>query len=77
MLARQFPALGPSLRKLGQDHAVVADLQARIRTLVTTESDPVRLRTELDRLAAGLESHFAHEERTVVQALNALAPAPG
>ena len=76
MLARQFPALAPTLRKLGEDHAVVADLQAQIRTLVTTESDPARLRTELNRLATRLESHFDHEERTVVQALNALAPAP-
>jgi deazaflavin-dependent oxidoreductase (nitroreductase family) len=76
MLARQFPALAPALRELGEEHAVVAELQTQIRALVTTETDPTRLRTELNRLATRLESHFDHEERTVVQALNALAAAP-
>ncbi len=76
MLAARFPALAPALAKLGEEHAVVALLQEEIQRLVDEESDPARLRAELDRLASELEGHFAYEERTIVKALNALAPAP-
>ncbi|HET6288207.1 MAG TPA: nitroreductase/quinone reductase family protein [Amycolatopsis sp.] len=78
MLAQRFPALAPTLTKLGEDHVVVATLQKRIRELVEGyvhgESDPVRLRDDFDELAGKLEAHFAHEERTVVTALNVTAP---
>ncbi|RSN16531.1 nitroreductase family deazaflavin-dependent oxidoreductase [Streptomyces sp. WAC 05977] len=78
MLAQRFPALGPVLTQLGEDHVVVAGLQKRIRELVEGyvhgESDPVRLRDEFDALAGTLEAHFAHEERTVVAALNVTVP---
>ncbi|MFE6613588.1 nitroreductase/quinone reductase family protein [Amycolatopsis sp. NPDC057786] len=78
LLAQRFPALAPVLTKLGEDHVVVAGLQKRIRELVEGyvhgESDPVRLRDEFDALAGTLEAHFAHEERTVVAALNVTAP---
>ncbi|WP_340683562.1 nitroreductase/quinone reductase family protein [Amycolatopsis coloradensis] len=78
MLAQRFPALAPVLTELGEDHVVVADLQKRIRKLVEGyvhgESDPVRLRDEFDALAGTLEAHFAHEERTLVAALNVTAP---
>ncbi|AHH97146.1 nitroreductase/quinone reductase family protein [Kutzneria viridogrisea] len=76
MLADRFPELAPVLDELGEQHVVVARLQERIQQLVDTESDPDRLRAELDRLSAELEAHFDHEERTVVAALNALGPAP-
>jgi deazaflavin-dependent oxidoreductase (nitroreductase family) len=77
MLAAQFPALAPALTKLGDEHVVVARLQEEIQRLVDEETDPARLRTEFDRLASLLDTHFAYEEATIVQALNALAPAPG
>ncbi|WP_420807915.1 nitroreductase/quinone reductase family protein [Amycolatopsis antarctica] len=80
MLAQRFPALAPDLRRLGAEHAVVADLRERIGVLVESyvpgESDPVVLRGELERLADRLEAHFDYEERTVVTALNAVGPAP-
>ncbi|WP_405902504.1 nitroreductase/quinone reductase family protein [Streptomyces sp. NBC_00656] len=80
MLARQFPALAPALARLGEEHKVVARLQDDIQQLVDGfvpgESDPVRLRTDLEQLANQLESHFAYEEETIVTALNATAPAP-
>ncbi|MFC3449257.1 nitroreductase/quinone reductase family protein [Amycolatopsis speibonae] len=81
MLAQRFPALAPTLAKLGEDHVVVATLQKRIRELVEGyvhgESDPVSLREDFDALAGKLEAHFAYEERTVVAALNLTAPAYG
>ncbi|WP_037365231.1 nitroreductase/quinone reductase family protein [Amycolatopsis orientalis] len=79
-LAGQFPALAPVLQQLSGQHQEVARLQESIRELVDGfvpgESDPVRLRTELERLASELEAHFAFEEQAVVTALNATAAAP-
>jgi deazaflavin-dependent oxidoreductase (nitroreductase family) len=80
MLAKQFPALAPALVRLGEEHKVVARLQDDIQQLVDGfvpgETDPVRLRADLERLADQLESHFRYEEETIVTALNATAPAP-
>ncbi|MGW4040593.1 nitroreductase/quinone reductase family protein [Streptomyces sp. NPDC004778] len=80
MLAKQFPALAPALGQLGEEHKVVAQLQHDIQQLVDGfvpgESDPVRLRSDLEQLADQLESHFRYEEETIVTALNATAPAP-
>ncbi|MEK8144060.1 hemerythrin domain-containing protein [Streptomyces sp. M10(2022)] len=80
-LAGEFPALAPALAQLGEEHKVVAALQDAIQELVDGfvpgESDPVFLRSELERLAGLLESHFTYEEETIVTALNATAPAPG
>ena len=79
-LAAQFPALAPALGQLGEQHKVVAQLQDSIQALVEGfvpgESDPVRLRAELEELAGRLEAHFDYEEQTVVTALNATAEAP-
>jgi deazaflavin-dependent oxidoreductase (nitroreductase family) len=78
VLAQRFPALAPVLTKLGEDHVAVARLQEEITRLVDGhlpgKDDPAVLRRELDRLTAELEAHFAHEERTVVAALNTLTP---
>lgn len=79
-LAERFPALAPALAQLSEQHKVVAHLQDSIQALlegfVPGESDPVRMRAELEQLAGRLESHFEFEERTVVTALNATAEAP-
>ncbi|WP_208720474.1 nitroreductase/quinone reductase family protein [Amycolatopsis circi] len=79
-LAEQFPALAPAIAQLAEQHQVVARLQDAIRELVDGfvpgESDPARLRTELERLAGELEAHFDFEEQAVVTALNATAAAP-
>ncbi|MEV6226257.1 nitroreductase/quinone reductase family protein [Saccharopolyspora shandongensis] len=80
MLAQQYPELAPDLEKLGEEHKVVARLQDEIRQLVEGyvpgKSDPVQLRERLEVLASDLEEHFAYEERTVVDALNKMGPAP-
>ncbi|WP_240687075.1 nitroreductase/quinone reductase family protein [Amycolatopsis suaedae] len=80
MLAAAHPELEPELTRLGEEHKVVAALQADIRRLteeyVPGQSDPHRLRAELNRLADELEAHFDYEERTVLGRLNAMGPAP-
>ncbi|MGW4396612.1 nitroreductase/quinone reductase family protein [Amycolatopsis nivea] len=79
-LADQFPALAPMIAQLAGQHQVVARLQDSIQDLVDAfvpgESDPARLRAELERLAGELEAHFEFEEQAVVTALNATAAAP-
>ncbi|MGW7535837.1 nitroreductase/quinone reductase family protein [Amycolatopsis sp. NPDC054798] len=79
-LAEQFPALAPAIAQLAGEHRTVARLQDSIQELVDSfvpgESDPARLRAELERLAGELEAHFDFEEQTVVTALNATAAAP-
>ncbi|MFD2469333.1 nitroreductase/quinone reductase family protein [Amycolatopsis silviterrae] len=79
-LAEQFPALAPALAQLADQHQAVARLQDSIRELVDGfvpgESDPLRLRADLERLASELEAHFDFEEQAVVTALNATAAAP-
>ncbi|WP_116041262.1 hemerythrin domain-containing protein [Amycolatopsis palatopharyngis] len=80
MLAYSYPELEPELIKLGEEHKVVAKLQEEIRQLVEEyvpgETDPTRLRHELSRLSDDLEAHFEYEEKTVVDLLNTMGPAP-
>ncbi|WP_338692848.1 nitroreductase/quinone reductase family protein [Streptomyces sp. Q6] len=79
-LAEEFPALAPALEQLAEEHKAVAQVQEKIQHLVDGfvpgESDAVRLRADLERLANQLETHFRYEEETIVTALNATAPAP-
>lgn len=80
VLAHRFPALQPVLKKLTEEHHVVAELQRRIKALVEEfvpgQGDPKQLRDEFEVLAARLELHFDEEERHLFVALNALGPAP-
>jgi hemerythrin-like domain-containing protein len=74
-LADQFPELRPVLEELGRDHRLVGELLGRLEELLGGGLDPERAadaRTELDSLAALLESHFTYEERRLVAALNSL-----
>jgi hypothetical protein len=52
------------------------DIQQLADGYVPGESDPTRLRDDLERLASDLEAHFAYEEQTIVTALNAIVAAP-
>jgi hypothetical protein len=61
-LAAAAPELAPVLAELRRDHEVIAGLIARFGT---SPSD-------VDTLAALLETHFSYEERTLVRALDAL-----
>lgn len=74
-LAERYPELRPVLEELGADHRLVADVLRRLEALLGGGLDPERTRdtrTELDSLAALLETHFTYEERRLAAALNAL-----
>jgi hypothetical protein len=78
-LAEQFPELRPVLEELGRDHRLVEDSLHQLQALLDgldQEVDPVIVRSELDSLAALMETHFVYEEKRIVSALNALN-APG
>ncbi|SED96415.1 nitroreductase/quinone reductase family protein [Streptomyces sp. TLI_105] len=71
LLERQFPDLAGSLDRMRREHRVVARTVEELETLLTSGAAPATLRTEVDRLTANLEEHFAYEES---QLLPALAP---
>ncbi|MEV8516923.1 hemerythrin domain-containing protein [Dactylosporangium sp. NPDC051484] len=64
VLAERYPELRPVVEELRRDHEQIAELLRRVAAAPT--------RAELDGLAAVMESHFAFEERRLVDALNAL-----
>jgi hemerythrin-like domain-containing protein len=76
-LAAQFPDLAPLIRKLEEDHQLIGLVVGRVqeaagRFAASSGKATSRLTGELDGLAAILESHFAFEERRILQALDAL-----
>ncbi|MFI6598790.1 hemerythrin domain-containing protein [Nonomuraea sp. NPDC050536] len=68
-LAERHPELRPVLEELSRDHGFVTDILLRIAAVI---DDPQARDSELDGLAAILESHFSYEERKIVEALNGL-----
>jgi len=69
-LAAQHPELQDTLDGLARDHHVVAGILQSIDAVLTRGDDLARARSEIDGLAAILESHFRWEERRLVDALN-------
>ena len=82
-LALRFPELRPVIVKLAEDHVLIAGILHRLDQLlggIPEEPDAAearRVRSELDGLAAILESHFVFEERRITAALNELPPETG
>jgi hemerythrin-like domain-containing protein len=79
VLAARIPELRPVLAELERDHHIVADGLRDLQRLVDgleagPAPDPARFRSEIDTLAALLETHLTHEERKIVPALNSLGP---
>ncbi len=73
--AARFPELVPVLEELRRDQRLVDDSLRRLRTLVDAlgqGADPLAVRTELDSLAALMETHFRYKEKKIVSALDAL-----
>jgi iron-sulfur cluster repair protein YtfE (RIC family) len=78
VLAAQFPELRPAIRELQHDHHLVAGILRNLEELLgglvagPGPAEAQRVRSELDGLAALLESHFVYEEKKLVAALNSL-----
>jgi hypothetical protein len=69
VLREQVPELAPVLDELKRDPRIVADALRRLDAAV---ADPARLATEIDTLAALLETHVTYEERKLGDALDRL-----
>ncbi|RSN10684.1 5,10-methylene tetrahydromethanopterin reductase [Nonomuraea sp. WAC 01424] len=65
-LTERDPALEPVVKKLEQEHEVIAELLARLdEACARMIADPAaidRVRTGLERLSQAMSSHFAYEE---------------
>jgi hemerythrin-like domain-containing protein len=72
---KQFPELAPALDRLRREHHLVAqalsDLQTLLDDLASSSgtADVDKVRTELERLASGLEDHFEYEEQQLLPVL--------
>ncbi|WP_436536621.1 hemerythrin domain-containing protein [Actinoplanes sp. HUAS TT8] len=74
-LLRERPDLKPTIDKLIEDHGMITGILTRVTELSATGSP--RLASELDGLAAIMESHFRYEERSLAEALDAGVPDDG
>lgn len=66
------PELRPVLRKLEQDHSMIAYLIGTLNHAVQSEAGPEELRRHIDGLGAIMENHFRYEERQILTVLETL-----
>lgn len=71
-IADQHPDLRETLRKLEQDHSMMAHLIAGLRDAAGRAAPRADLHRHLEGLAAIMESHFRYEERTLLSVLATL-----
>jgi hypothetical protein len=74
-LVRQRPELADTVKKLVQDHEMIASILVRVAELADQAAggesgDRRAIAWELDGLAAIMESHFRYEERAIGDALD-------
>jgi len=71
-IAAEHPELGETLRKLEQDHTMMAHLIAGLQSAVDTRATPEQLTRHLEGLGAIMENHFRYEERELLVILETL-----
>lgn len=76
-VAAAHPELGDTLRRLEQDHSMIAHLLDGLHSAVEDSATPAELHRHLDGLAAIMESHFRYEERELMAVLETLDLAAG
>jgi hemerythrin-like domain-containing protein len=72
-IAHAHPELADTLRRLQQDHSMIAHLLAALQAAVDRDAAPVELDRHLQGVAAIMESHFRYEDRTLGTVLEVLA----
>ena len=71
-LSARHPRLRSTIATLVQDHEMIAALLAEFNHALTASATPDELARHLDGLSAIMESHFAYEERQLLETLSAL-----
>lgn len=71
-IAAQNPELRETLRKLEQDHSMIAHLVAGLQSAIESGGPPTELSQHLEGIAAIMESHFRYEERQLLVVLETL-----
>ncbi|WP_231956672.1 MULTISPECIES: hemerythrin domain-containing protein [unclassified Actinoplanes] len=72
-IVEQHPHLRETLRRLQQDHSMIAHLVGGLQSAVARAAPPAELHRHLDGVAAIMESHFRYEERQLLSILEGLA----
>lgn len=72
-IAAAHPELRETLRKLEQDHSMIAYLVTGLQSAVDKTSSPAELDQHLEGIAAIMDSHFRYEERQLLRVLDTLA----
>lgn len=75
-LEAQFPGLAPVIGRLRREHAAVTENRRGLRAMLDDAGsrDPDAVRTELDRMTADLDAHFAYEEEQLGAVLDVVVP---
>ncbi|MFI5959517.1 hemerythrin domain-containing protein [Cryptosporangium sp. NPDC051539] len=71
-LVAQHPELRDTVRRLEQDHSMIAYLLGGLQAAVDRSATPAELERHLEGVAAIMESHFRYEERTLLPSLETL-----
>jgi hemerythrin-like domain-containing protein len=71
-IAAGHPELGEAIRKLEQDHSMIAHLLGGLQQVVDGAGTPSELSRHLEGVSAIMESHFRYEERALLTVLEAL-----
>lgn len=71
-LAAAHPDLQETLRKLEEDHSMIAHLLGELQEAVDRAANPAELERHLEGIAAIMESHFRYKERRLLSALETL-----
>ena len=71
-IAAAHPELRETLRRLEQDHSMIAYLLGGLEKAVAQAASPAALERHLDGISAIMESHFRYEERALLTVLESL-----
>lgn len=70
-IAEHHPTATPALTRLHEEHERIAELVEELRGALTTTTDPVEVRAEVERLTAALEAHLTYEEEELIPLFDA------